>query len=190
MQERVQATVTQLLIRWRGGEEECLNDLLPLVERELHRIAHRFMNRERRNHTLQPTALVHEAYLRLIDRSQVKWQNRAHFIAIAAQLMRQVLVDHSRGVQRQKLGGGSYKVPLDEALIFSPSNSVTLLALDEALTRLGERDPRMLQVVELRYFGGLDVEETAEVLHVHPNTVINDWAVAKAWLKKELRGMS
>jgi RNA polymerase sigma factor (TIGR02999 family) len=186
MQNAEPASVTHLLIQWSGGNRECLNELALAIEGELHRIARRYMRKEQPGHTLQTTALVNEAYLRLIDQTHVNWQNRSHFFGIAAHLMRQILVDHARGTRRQKRGGGEYHLQLDEALVFTPSKSAALVGLDEALTRLASVDPRKAQVVELRYFGGLSVEETAEALRIHPNTVIRDWAMAKAWLRREL----
>ena len=178
--------VTQLLLRWRAGDRECLDQLLPLVDAELRRIARHYMLMERSGHTLQTTALVNEAYIRLVDQAQVDWQNRAQFLAIAARLMRQILVDHARKLRRGKRGGGAGLLPLNEGLIFSPAKSAALVALDEALQQLAGLDPRKAQIVELRYFGGLTVEETAEALAVHPNTVLRDWGVAKLWLKREL----
>ena len=180
------ATITQLLIQWSSGDKECLNRLLPVIEDELHRIARRYMRKERTGHTLQTTALVNEAYLRLVDQAHVNWQNRAHFFGIAARLMRQILIDHARGVGREKRGARTHHLPLDKVPVFSPAKSTSLIALDEALDHLAARDPRKARVVELRYFGGLSVDETAEVLRVHPNSVIRDWALAKAWLRREL----
>jgi len=178
--------VTDLLLRWRGGDEECLKELIPAVDGELRRIAHRYMRSERHGHTLQTTALVNEAYLRLMDQAQIDWQNRAHFLGVAARLMRHILVDHARGLARGKRGGGAQLLPLDEALVFSPARSAELVALDDALTELAKFDARKAQIVELRYFGGLNVEENAAVLAVHPNTVIRDWSLARAWLKGEI----
>jgi len=160
--------------------------LVPLVEHELRRIAHHYMRKERPGHTLQTTALVNEAYLKLVDQAQVDWQNRAQFMGVAARLMRHSLVDHARELCREKRGGGAVHLPLDNALIFSPTKSRALVALEDALTALAGFDPRKAQIVELRYFGGLSVEETAEVLGVHPNTVIRDWSLAKVWLTREL----
>jgi len=180
------ASVTQKLIRWGKGDRDCLNELAPLVQEELHRIASRHMHRERSDHTLQTTALLNEVYVRLIDQKQVEWRDRAHFYGIAARIMRQILVDHARTTGRAKRGGDVRHLHLDEALIFSPEKSAELIALDEALDRLAAHDARKERVVELRYFGGLSVEEAAEVLQVHPNTVIRDWTLARAWLKREL----
>ena len=178
--------VTELLLRWRAGDAACLDRLLPQVEGELRRIAHHYMRMERRGHTLQTTALVNEAYLKLVDQAQVDWQNRAQFLGVAARLMRHILVDHARGLCRGKRGGGAHVLPLDEGIAFSPRKSAALVALDDALNELAAFDPRKAQIVELRYFGGLSVEEAAEALGVHPNTVIRDWGLAKVWLKREL----
>ena len=173
--------VTQLLAEWSSGDESALGELLPLVEKELHRLAHHYMSRERPGHTLQTTALINEAYLRIAHGKQKHFQNRTHFFAVAANLMRQILVDHARARQSAKRGGGLQKVSLDEAVV-SNERAAELIALDEALCELARAAPRQGRVVELRYFGGLSVEETAEVLKVHPNTVLNDWREAKAWL--------
>ncbi len=183
--------VTELLLRWSAGERECLDELTPLMEQELRRIAHRHMARERPGHTLQTTALVNEAWLKLVDQSRANWQNRAQFLGVAAGLMRHILVDRARAACRGKRGGGAAHLPLDEALVFSPARSAALVALDEALNDFARIDPRKARVVELRYFGGLSVEEAAEALSVHPNTVIRDWGLARVWLKHELtRGKS
>ena len=186
MENSASANLTQMLIRWGHGDQECLHELIPLVESELHRMASRHMRKERPGHTLQTTALVNEAYLKLIDQTKVKWQDRAHFFGIAARIMRQILIDHARGVRREKRGGQLNRISWDEAIVFSPAKSGMLVALDEALDRLPRTDARKARVVELRYFGGLTVEEMAEVLQVHPNTVLRDWTLAKAWLKREL----
>jgi RNA polymerase sigma-70 factor (ECF subfamily) len=178
--------ITDLLVCWGDGDEAALERLLPLVERELHRLAHAYMRRESRDHTLQTTALINETFLRLVDQSRVRWQNRAHFYGIAAQMMRRVLLNHARDKKRDKRGGGAYKVSLSEAEAMSEERSVELLALDEALRRLSAIDERKSRVVELRYFGGLSVKETAEVLKVSPATVGRDWEMAKAWLAREL----
>jgi RNA polymerase sigma factor (TIGR02999 family) len=178
--------ITDLLVCWGDGDRAALERLLPLVERELHRLAHAYMRREHLDHTLQTTALINETFLRLIDQSRVRWQNRAHFYGIAAQLMRRVLLNHARDKKRDKRGGGAWKVSLSEADAMSDERSVELLALDEALQRLSAIDPRKSLVVELRYFGGLSVKETAEVLKVSPVTVARDWDMAKAWLAREL----
>jgi len=178
--------VTELLLRWRAGDRECLDRLIPQVEGELRRIAQRYMRTERSGHTLQTTALVNEAYLKLVDQAQVDWQNRAQFLGVASRLMRQILVDHARELHREKRGGGVPLLPLNEGLLFSPAKSAALVALDDALHDLAGFDPRKARIIELRYFGGLTVEETAHVLAVHPNTVLRDWGLAKAWLKREL----
>jgi RNA polymerase sigma factor (TIGR02999 family) len=178
--------VTQLLLAWNQGDETALHQLVPLVQAELHRLAHGYMSRERAGHTLQTTALVNEAYLRLIDSSQVRWQNRAHFFAVAAQLMRRILVDFARSRHNLKRGGAAQRVDLDEQLIVSQESDPDLIALDEALNALAELDARQARTVELRFFGGLSVKETAEVLQVSPETVHRDWHVAKIWLLREL----
>ena len=180
------APVTRLLLRWRGGDREALEELLPLVDRELRRVAHRHMRAERPGHTLQTTALINEAWIRLIDQPGMNPQNRAHFLAISARIMREILVDHARRRCRAKRGGGARHVPLDDVLAGPPGISESVLAIDEALSRLEEFDARKARVVELRYFAGMSVEEAAEVLGVHPNTVIHDWSLAKAWLRREL----
>jgi RNA polymerase sigma-70 factor, ECF subfamily len=178
--------VTGLLLAWSRGEQAALEKLVPLVYSELRRIAQRYMNRERRGHTLQTTELVNEAYLRLIDASQVRWQDRAHFFAISAQLMRRILVDFARSRRYLKRGGGAHRTWFDEAKIQSPLPSPDLVALDEAMEALAVKDARKSRVVELRFFGGLSVEETAEVLKVSPDTVHRDWRLAKAWLAREM----
>ena len=178
----------QLLADWANGDQTALEKLLPLVSAELHRLAHYYMSREHVGHTLQTTALVNEAYMRLANQKQTRWQNRAHFLAIAAQLMRRILVDHARGVQAAKRGGGIERVPLEEANIHSDEAPVDLIALDNAMVKLNEFDPRKSQIVEYRYFGGLTVEETAEVLKVSTVTVMRDWGLAKAWLHREICG--
>ncbi len=178
--------VTDLLVAWRQGDERALADLMPLVHTELRRLARRQMGRERPDHTLQTTALVNEAYLRLIDLSRVQWQDRAHFFAMAARLMRRILVDYARSHRSQKRGGAQEKVVLDEALAVSTAPDADLVALDDALQRLTAVDARKGQVVEMRFFGGLTVEETAEALNVSPDTVMRDWRLAKLWLLREL----
>jgi len=181
--------ISRLLHAWSGGNREALDDLLPLVYDELHRQAHRFLRRERQNHTLQTTALIHEAYLRLVDQTRVSWRNREHFFAISANLMRRILVNYARARQRKKRGGSLEILDLDESiLVVSKETEADLLGLDEALTRLGEMDKQQEQIVELRYFGGLTIEETAEVLGVSPATVKRDWRMTKAWLHRELSG--
>lgn len=178
--------LTQLLIDCSDGSQPAYDQLFPLVYEELRRLAHRYMSRERPGHTLQTTAVVHEAYLRLIDQKHVQWQNRAHFFAIAAQMMRRILITHAQSHAYAKRGGGALRVSLDEAAIVSQERAGELIALDEALTALTVIDPRRSQVVELRYFGGLNNEEIAEVMKVSPNTVMRDWNVAKAWLYREM----
>jgi len=178
--------VTQLLQDWSQGKDAALEELLPLVHQELRRLARRYMFGERPGHTLQATALVNEAYLRLVNSRQVNWQNRAHFFAISAQLMRRILVDYARARGYQKRGGGIPKVTLDEALMGLEEKRRDLVALDDALKTLAGVDPRKSKVIELRFFGGLSVEETAEVLKVSPETVLRDWRLAKAWLTREM----
>jgi RNA polymerase sigma factor (TIGR02999 family) len=177
--------VTQLLLAWGAGDETAFDALAPLVYDELRRLARRSMGGERAGHTLQATALVNEAYLKLIDIHQVQWQNRAHFFAISARLMRRILVDFARAKSSQKRGAGGQKVSLDEALLVADPGQ-NLVAVDDALRALADVDGRKSQVVEMRFFGGLSVEETAEALHVSPETVMRDWKVAKAWLSREL----
>jgi RNA polymerase sigma factor (TIGR02999 family) len=179
--------VTQLLIDWRGGNRAALDSLISLIYDELHVLARRLMGRERGNHTLQTTALINEAYLRLIGRQSSDWQNRAHFFAVAAQVMRHLLVDHARTRQYARRGGSAIRITLDEAVAASPEGSVDLLALNEALDRLDAIDERKRRIVELRYFSGLSAEETAEVLGVSAITVKREWLKAKAWLYRELK---
>lgn len=178
--------ITQLLLAWGQGEQAALDQLTPLVYDELRRLAHRYMARERLGHTLQTSALVNEVYLRLVDSSHVRWQNRVHFFAVSAQLMRRILVDFARSRHNLKRGGYACHVSLDQALLVSHENDTDLVALDDALKALASLDARQSQVVELRFFGGLSVEETAEVLHVSEGTVRRDWSLAKAWLHREL----
>ena len=178
--------LTQLLVAWSEGDAGALDKLIPLVHDELRRLAHRYMSGERTGHTLETTALVNEAYIRLIDSSRVQWQNRAHFFAVSAQLMRRILVDYARSHRSMKRGGGLQPVTLDDALALSPGRDPDLGALDEALVRLASLDERKSRVVELSFFGGLAVEETAEVLGVSAETVMRDWRLAKAWLMKEM----
>jgi len=179
--------ITELLAELRAGNRSAESKLMPLIYHELRRLAARYMAQERTDHTLQPTALVHEAYLRVIDQRHVKWQNRAHFFGVAAQQMRRILVDHARAHRSKKRGGSQEKVALDEALIYSRDKSGELLAVDEALSRLAERDARQARIVELRFFVGLTEEESAEVLGISARTVKRDWNVARAWLYKEIR---
>ena len=179
--------ITRMLQEWSGGKQEALDALLPLVYAELHRQASRYLRRERAGHTLQTTALIHEAYLKLIDQREVNWQNRAHFFGIAAQAMRRILVDYAKTRHREKRGGVAENLPLEEAaLVVSEERSIDLVALDEALTRLAKFDERQARIVELRYFSGLTIEETAEVLRISPATVKSDWNVAMAWLRYEI----
>jgi RNA polymerase sigma factor (TIGR02999 family) len=180
--------VTQLLQAWGDGDERALEKLMPLVYDELHQVAHHYMAHQPSDHTLQTTALVNEVYLRLINFREVSWQNRAHFFAICARLMRQVLIDFARSRRYLKRGGGASRVSLDEALVVSREAPVDLLALDDALNALAALDPRKGKVVVLRFFGGLSVEETAEVLKVSEQTVLRDWKLAKVWLLHELVG--
>jgi RNA polymerase sigma factor (TIGR02999 family) len=182
------ADVTSLLAAWGEGDEAALARLVPLVYAELHRLAHHYMRDERRGGTLQTTALVNEAYLRLVDTRRVRWESRAHFLGVAAQAMRRILVDAARTRGARKRGGAVPHVSLDELSLAAPERGPSLVALDEALTALAEVDDRKSRVVELRYFGGLTVAETAAVLHVSPETVQRDWHVAKAWLLRELSG--
>ena len=178
--------VTDLLLAWGHGDDSALDRLIPLVRVELHRLARRHMRREHTGHTLQTTALVNEAYLRLVDLGRVRWQDRAHFFAMSARLMRRILVDHARSRQFVKRGGGVRRIPFDEAMV-SVEPNVDLVELDDALRRLADLDPRKGQVVEMRFFAGLSVEEAATALGVAPVTVMRDWRVARAWLFKELR---
>ncbi|MDX6288735.1 MAG: hypothetical protein QOH42_534 [Blastocatellia bacterium] len=178
--------ITQLLADWSNGNQTALDKLYPLVYDELHKMARRYMNRERPGHTLQTTALINEAYVRLVDQKHVHWQNRAHFFAISAQIMRRILIDHARREHYAKRGGGAQKISLDEVAMVAVERASSLLLLDEALSRLGEIDSRRSQVVELRYFGGLNNEEIAGVLKISENTVTRDWNMARAWLYQEL----
>jgi RNA polymerase sigma-70 factor, ECF subfamily len=179
--------VTALLLEWGKGDEAALERLIPLVHRELHQIARRCMAAERAGHSLQATALVNEAYVRLVDGKAVAWNDRAHFLAVAARVMRRLLVDHGRERRSQKRGGGAAKVTFDEALVVTSEANENFVALDDALEALAKFDERKSRVVELRFFGGLSVEETAAVLKVSPDTVMRDWRLAKAWLQTEMR---
>lgn len=176
--------VTELLVDWGQGNTAALDKLTPLVYAELHRLAHQYLSKERPGHTLQTSALVNEAFVRLIDQRDVHWQNRAHFFGIAAQSMRRILVDYARHRHSQKRGGNNQKVELDEAMILSQERASEVISLDGALKELAEIDERKSQIVELRFFGGLSIEETAEVLSVSPGTVMRDWTLAKAWLRR------
>src|SRR2546426_4561411 len=178
--------VTQLLLAWSEGDRTALDKLTPLVYQELRRMAHRYMSRERPGHTMQTTALVNEAYLRLVNRESVHWQNRAHFFAIAAQVMRHILVDHARSHAYAKRGGGAQTISLDEAMIVSREPAAEEVALDDALKELAKIDSQQSRIVELRFFGGLTIEETAEVLHLSAATIKREWSTAKAWLYHEL----
>ena len=183
-----QQEVTQLLSDWSGGDEGALGKLIALVQPELHRLAHHYMSRERTGHTLQTTALLDEAYLRLVDNTKRNWQNRAHFVAAVAQLMRRIMVDHARQRHSLKRGSGALKVTLDDAALVTETRSEELLALDEALERLAVQDRRKSQIVELRYFGGLTTEEMAVFLKLSHRTVEREWNMAKAWLYRALSG--
>jgi RNA polymerase sigma-70 factor, ECF subfamily len=180
--------VSKLLRAWSGGDQKALETLTTVVYDELRRLARRYMRRERPGHSLQTTALVNEAYMRLVDYNRMEWQNRAHFFAVSSQLMRRILVDHARRHNNQKRGAGAQQVSLDEAAAVSGGRTTDLVALDDALIALARLDPRKVQVVEMRFFGGLNVEETAEVLKVSPITVMRDWSTAKAWLYREVTG--
>jgi len=186
MSEAQTHEVTQLLVDWSNGDQSALDKLMPLIDAELRRLAHRYMSRERAGHTLQTTALVNEAFLRLVNRKNLQWQNRAHFFGIAANLMRTILVDHARAHASAKRGGGARKLELDEELVISQQKATEVLALDETLKQLALIDPQQSRIVELRFFGGLTVEEAAEVLHVSPATIKREWSTAKAWLYHEL----
>ncbi len=186
MSRPISHEITQLLLAWGSGDQAALDQLMPLVHGELRKLAKRYMNRQRPGHTLQTTALVNEAYLRLIDSSRVQWQNRAHFFAISAQLMRRILVDFARSRQNLKRGGGAQQITFDEALEVCSERGADLIALDDALKTLEKLNQRQSQIVELRYFGGLTEEETAEVLKVSTRTVRRDWSLARTWLYREL----
>jgi len=178
--------MTELLIEWSNGDQSALEKLMPLVHEELRRLAHRYMRRERRGHTLQTTALVNEVYLRLVDQKGISFESRAHFFGIAARAMRQILVEYARQRSALKRGGAMERVALEEAALVTDKPSAELIALDEALSELAEFDERLSRMVELRFFGGLSVKETAEVMRVHPNTIVRDWSMAKAWLRRRL----
>ena len=188
MPSPAQQQITQLLVEWRNGDADAAEKLIPLVQPVLQQLAHRYMSRERPGHTLQTTILVNDAYLQLADQTAPQWQNRAHFFAVAAQLMRRIMVDHARQRQALKRGGGAMKVTLDESAHAVESRAVELLALDEALEKLAAFDKRKADVVEMRYFGGLTMEEIADVLKVHVNTVSREWSAARAWLFATLKG--
>jgi RNA polymerase sigma-70 factor (ECF subfamily) len=179
--------ISGFLRAWSDGDQSALDRLTPVVYEELRHLAHHYMQRERPGHTLQTTALVNEAYMRLVDYRRMKWQDRAHFFAVAAQVMRRILVDHARS-QNVKRGGGVQHVALDDVAVVSSDRTGDLVALDDAMNALARLDPRKMQIIEMRFFGGLSVEETAEVLHVSPATVRRDWSIAKFWLYRELGG--
>ena len=178
--------VTELLTAWSSGDQTARDRLVPLVYDELHRLAHQYMKREAPGHTLQTSALVNEAFVKLVDQRNVRWQNRAHFFAIAAQLMRRILVDHARGRQTAKRGAGVHPVSFDDGLYVSEKRNAEVVAVHEALEQLAKFDQRKGQIVELRFFGGLSIDETAQVLGVSPGTVMRDWTLAKAWLLREI----
>jgi len=178
--------ITELLVAWGAGDRAALDKLTPLVYDELHRLAHQYMRRERPGHTLQTSALLNEAFVRLVDQRDVQWRNRAHFFGIAAQMMRRILVDYARSRHYAKRGGGGQRVSLDEAALVSKSRAAEVIELDDALTALADVDQRKSQIVELRFFGGLSIEEAAEVLGVSPGTVMRDWTLAKAWLHRRI----
>ena len=180
--------ITQLLLSWSKGDQAAFDQLIPLVYPELRKLARRYMGRETPEHTLQTSALINEAYLRLVDQQAVEWQDRAHFFAVSARVMRHILIDHARSHRYTKRGGGAQHLQLDDAEAVGYERAVELVALDDALTRLAKLDERKSKIVELRFFGGLSVEETAEVIKVAPVTVMREWRIAKAWLHKEISG--
>jgi RNA polymerase sigma factor (TIGR02999 family) len=182
--------ITTLLKAWSGGDQAALNDLMPALYAEIRKLAASYLRRERPDHTLQATALVNEAYIKLVDQRAVQWQNRAHFFGVAAQIMRRILVDHARAQKADKRGSGLRPIVLDEALEVAGNRPLDFVAVDEALNALAELDPRQAQIVELRYFGGLSIEETAEVIRLSPATIKREWASARAWLRRELERSS
>lgn len=188
MNDDAQVPITQMLLDWSGGDRDALERMMPVVYGELHRLAHRYMNREHAGHTLQTSALVNEAYLRLVDQRSVKWHNRTHFFAIASQMMRRILVDYARLNIYAKRGAGAVHVSLDHAELVSDEPAAEVVALDEALTRLASIDPQQGRVVELRFFGGLTIKETAEALNISVDMVKREWSTAKAWLSREIGG--
>jgi RNA polymerase sigma factor (TIGR02999 family) len=190
MSEPPQLPITQMLLDWSEGDQSALERMMPIVYSELHRLAHHYMSRERDGHTLQTSALVNEAYLRLVDQRNVKWNNRAHFFAIAAQMMRRILVDYARNHLYAKRGAGAVHVSLDHAELTSNEPTAEVTALDEALTKLESVDPRQGRVVELRFFGGLTIKETAEAMDISIDMVKREWSTAKAWLFREMRSSS
>jgi RNA polymerase sigma factor (TIGR02999 family) len=179
--------ITQILTSWRKGDKAALEQLMPLVYEELRRLARGFMRNERPEHTLQTSALINEAYLRLVDQEGTNWQNRAHFFAVAAQVMRHILIDHARSYRYEKRGAGAQRVALDEAIVLGEERAGELMALDEALTNLATVDARKSRIVELRFFGGLNIDETAEVMKLSPTTVQREWRAAKAWLRRFIK---
>jgi RNA polymerase sigma factor (TIGR02999 family) len=180
--------ITEMLAGWRDGDRAALDRLLPLIRTELHRLARRHLGHERKDHTMQPSSLVQEAFLRLLPGVDAGWRDRAHFFAVASQVMRHILVDYARQKRREKRGGGAVHIPVDAAVVLSPDQVEEIVGLDLALQQLAATDERKSKVFEMRFFGGLSVEETAEVLGVAPNTVIRDWDFARAWLRRELSG--
>ena len=178
--------LTQLLNSWSNGDDQALDKLIPLVYAELRKLARRYMGRENPDHTLQTSALINEAYLKLVDQQSVQWQNRAHFFAVAAQVMRHILIDHARAHRFAKRGAGAAKVSLDETAVLTDERASELIALDDALTTLASLDLRKSRIVELRFFGGLSIEETAEIMKVSPKTVTREWRSARAWLRQEM----
>ena len=186
--DRSSPHVTELLLAWGRGDRAALDELVPVVHQELRRLARLQMRGERDNHTLQTTALVNEAFIRLVDLRRIRWQDRAHFLALSARLMRRILVDHARSRNTHKRGEGAVNVALDDSIVVPGERGADLVALDDALESLTAMDPRKGQVVELRFFGGLSVEETAEALHISPETVLRDWRLAKVWLLREVSG--
>ena len=187
MREPYSQEVTGLLLAWRQGKQDALDELIPIVYEELRQQAHRYLQREKKGHSLQTTALINETYLRLLDCNKVGWKDRAHFFAVTARMMRRILVDFARSRRSQKRGGGLEKITLDQTITFSIARDSDLVALDDALNELALRDERRCRVVELRFFGGLSIEETAEVLGVSPDTVVRDWRLAKVWLAREVK---
>jgi len=183
----LQSQVTQLLLEWNDGDTAALDRLIPLVHSELRRIARRHMGRQNPGHTLQTSALINEAYLRLVDQQSVEWKDRAHFLAVSAQIMRNILIDHARKYRYVKRGGGARKIELDEAAAMAKQRAAEFVALDDALSQLATVDERKSQVVELRFFGGLNIEETAEVMKISPATVQREWRAARAWLQRAMQ---
>src|SRR5687768_5849309 len=188
MNDHAELPITQMLLDWSGGDKAALERMMPIVYGELHRLAHRYMNRENRGHTLQTSALVNEAFLRLVDQRSVKWNSRAHFFAIAAQMMRRILVDYARSHLYAKRGAGAIHVSLDHAGLVANEPSAEVTALDEALTKLESIDPQQARVVELKFFGGLTIKETAEVMGISVDMVKREWSTARAWLYREMTG--